>query len=165
LAGYNLTKGQVILNIPRVEKSYSFSIDVKPIGVVTAGWSSIIQAVTYAIGEKCCTVGARIPGLFFRKNSTDLHVANALDHRGNYFINRKIPMGKFTTVQVNQIRREDGTYRYSITLDGLTIFSTFNENPQVYENVSVLASNSRERPAAAVIRNLKFITPVPDECK
>lgn len=155
--GIKVEKGKFLQKIAKIEKSYSFSVDIKPLGVVT-GWSNIIRVT--ATAKDCCAGGDRIPALFFHTGTTKLHTCNNINGNGNYHINDPIPMGKFTNVRVQQTLQHDGNYRYSIFYDGKEMHSIINNKPKTYENALVYVGDKFYKPSNAVIRNFKFESPI-----
>uniref|UniRef100_A0A7M5WXS8 Peptidase S1 domain-containing protein n=1 Tax=Clytia hemisphaerica TaxID=252671 RepID=A0A7M5WXS8_9CNID len=147
-------------NIGKIHKSYSFTFEMKPTGTI-AGWSNIVHA--YDKEGNCCQVGQRIPAIFMASSSTRLHITNAVSGKGNYAVNRNIPMGQFTNVTIQQVEQSDGSYLYSIYLNTTKIASTVNTQPQEFDNVQLFASDKWYNPSKVVLGYFNFQSPYPKQ--
>lgn len=67
-----------------------------------------------------------------------------------------IPMNKFTTVSIEQIREGDEKYRYSIFLNHVEAFTIVNTKPQEFKDVQVFFGDRYYPASDAMIRNFKF---------
>eukprot|EP00111_Clytia_hemisphaerica_P008352 TCONS_00024387-protein len=149
---YEIARNQYIKTIPIIQKAYRFTMEIKPLGV-RHGWTNIFHATSNA--GNCCGYGSRIPAFFLFSGSTRLHMCNAVNGRGNFYIDRTIPMNKFTKVDLQQVL-ESGEYRYSIFFNNVEVYTIVNKKPQVFKHVNVYFGDRFYTPSNALIRNFHF---------
>lgn len=121
---------------------------------LVSGWSNILRV--NAGTQNCCSVGNRIPALFFYHRTTKLHVCNAINNNGNKYFNKVIPMGKFTNVKIQQVRQTDGKYTYSVLFNDEEVYSIINKTPREFTNAKVFIGDRFYAAADAVVKNLEF---------
>ena len=147
-------RNQYIREIAVVQKAYRFTLDIKPTGT-KKGWTNVFRA-TATPTKNCCSYGNRVPAIFFRSDTSKLHICNSINGRGNFYIDEMIPMDKYTTVTIQQLRNEDGKYRYTILLDHKEAYTVINNKPQVFKNVQVFFGDRFYQPSEAMIKNFLF---------
>jgi len=96
----SLRKGNKVADIP-VSANYEVSFTLTPRGV-SRGWTNVFHITT---NGNCCNMGERIPGVWFRDRTTNLHICTGCNGNGNTCLNptEALPIGKEThiTVRVN----------------------------------------------------------------
>lgn len=154
LLEFKPTKSNYIAPIPVVQKSFKFSLEIKPIAKIR-GWSSISRITS--TGKDCCNYGDRIPLVKFNPNSYRLHIAFSLNGRGNgYWNSKSLKEGEYSKVVIKQVFMYAQKYRYSIHINGEEVHQTTNTKPQVFKDAKLYAGDAFFEPSNVLIRNLKF---------
>ena len=121
-----------------------------PTGLVS-GYTNILHVGTGADDS-------RIPGIWFTDMTTKMHISSTVAIPNLTLNTDPIPMDQWTSVDISLLQQPDGTYLYTIKIDG----SVFNEIviTDTFEltDVKVYTSNSWYEPSAALIKNLKIET-------
>ena len=138
-----------------VTKAWRVVFKVKPLGKRN-GWGNIIHSSAFGKSNK--KYGDRIPGVWFKPNTTRLHICSAVNKKKNHcFTSKKnLPMNKFTRVVIQQVAMKDGRFKYQITINKIVVHKVINKGPRSYKNVKMYASSPWAKPARAVLKNLKF---------
>ena len=143
--------------IPKLSRSYSVKFDFKP-SQFQPGWTNIIHLTS--TGKSCCSVGDRIPGVWFHGTSptatTDkLLVSSAVNGNGNFHWSTPatVARGKWTTVEITQLT-EGNSYRYTVKVGGKSIGTVINKRAREFTNVEVYGADNWSNAAKGSIRNL-----------
>eukprot|EP00111_Clytia_hemisphaerica_P017532 TCONS_00051901-protein len=154
-AGFKLIKGKMTSVIPRVDREWYLSFDIKPENKLIYGWGSIIHLTT---GGNHGKVGYRIPGIWFNPNSRRLHICYAINHYHNRCINtHALAANKWTSIQVVQVF-DSGLYqfKYIILINNVVKATLINSRPRSFQNVQVWTADPWHHAANALLRNLVF---------
>ncbi|XP_066922243.1 uncharacterized protein [Clytia hemisphaerica] len=154
--GYKLSKGKVLRFIPRIEKQWYMSFDVKHVGSIKNHWTNVLHSTT---GGNHGTFGYRIPAIWFAPNTRKLHICHAINNNHNYCFNtpNHVPFNKYTNVQIAQIYETDyKRYRYIILINRIQRFTIINSTPRVFHDVRLWGSDPWHNAANAFIKNLVF---------
>ena len=150
-----VSKNNLIKTIPKITKNFAVSFEVKPTGKLNVPWSSILHFT--ATGDNCCKVGDRVPGLWFKGNTNNLHICFPVGDVGNTCIDTKeIASDKGTVVSIEQ-RSVEGSYKTIVTVGGdIVATKTHEKEPAEFTNVKVYASDPWHPAAKAEVKNLEF---------
>lgn len=106
--------------------------------------------------------GDRIPAIFFKSQTTQLYIAYDINGRtSNYFgitLTDPIPMNEWSRVELTQLRQTDGSYQYTVQVNGEIIDQKSNTAPEDFTDVKVYTSDNNYLAAKAFIANLKIDT-------
>ncbi|XP_065656161.1 uncharacterized protein LOC100212432 isoform X5 [Hydra vulgaris] len=149
-----LVKGKLIATLKVMNKEYSISFEVKPTSF-EKGWKSVIHLT---LGNNFVTYGDRNPGVWFHENGLGgLHICSAVSSYRNLCKDTNpIQIDKWSTVKVAQ-QFSEGSYVYSIYINGENIFSTINTDPRNFENVKVFMADPWYNAQNGFVRNLRII--------
>ncbi|XP_047137853.1 uncharacterized protein LOC100198704 isoform X2 [Hydra vulgaris] len=133
-----LVKGSLIAVIPKLDKEFIVSFDVKP-NSFDVGWKSVIH---FTIGSDVSRYGDRVPGVWFHQNGNGgLHIAAPINGNINrYFDTAPLALKQWTKVEIRQ-HLEGNTYIYTIKLNGEVVFTEKNNDARSFEDVKVYASD------------------------
>ena len=133
-----LIKGKLIAVVPKLDKEFIVSFDVKPYSFAPE-WRSVIHFTT---GSNIGLYGDRVPGVWFHLSGNGgLHIAAPINGNGNqYFDTQPLAVMQWTNVEISQ-RLEESVYVYAIKLNGVKVFSEQNLQAKSFENVKVFASD------------------------
>lgn len=149
--------GKLLYTIPFWSKEFEITLEVKPKGTVSSGWSHIVRF--RGLPGVCCSAGVRQPLLFFITGTTKIGFRMNSDTYNDYHYyqsNTSLQLNEFHTIKVTQKLKTDGSgeYRVTLTINGIVEDDYSYSNSRSYTDVKVYAS---ERVAAdADIRNLCF---------
>ena len=125
-------------NLPTLSKEWSLTFKIRPTGILE-GWNVIFQAT---IGGACCSIGQRIPGVWFYPSTSKIHVQSAVNGQGGYgFSSDSLELNVWSAVQVRQ-QLIDGKYMFSILINDTVVHTVENTTPQTFENVELYTRNS-----------------------
>ena len=149
-----LVKEKLVAVIPKLDKEYLVSFDIKPNSFVS-GWHSVIH---FTIGSDVTNYGDRVPGVWFHEDAKGgLHIAAPINGERNLFFNTKpITVKQWSRVEISQILK-DNVYVYAIRINGELVFSENNKQAQSFDNVKVYASDPWYDAQDGSIRNLFII--------
>ena len=149
-----MTRNNPVTSISTLHPVWEVSVDIFPTGI-TPGWSNILQL---SIGDHNKNYGDRVPGIWFRPDTTNLHICGPVDGNRNYYYDSKfpLPLNQWSTVKIYQTESTDGKFQYIINICDRIVHTVHNTWPQVFSDVKVYASNPWDTPAAANITNLKI---------
>ena len=146
----------MVAAIPKLTKSWSLSIDIKPLGALSE-WTNIMHAT---IGQNNGRHGDRTPVLDFRSHSTRLYICSSLmDTISFCFDTQPLPLNVYSYIEVKQDRVDDSKYVYSIHVNETLVVKkdlTELEKLREFENVKFYLSNPWYSSANVVIRNCLF---------
>ncbi|XP_065679558.1 uncharacterized protein LOC100201038 isoform X2 [Hydra vulgaris] len=150
----SLVQGKLVAVIPKLNKEFLLSFDVKP-HFLSSEWSNIIH---FTNGSNIGNVGDRIPGVWFHENgSGSLYIATPLNDDPNHaFETYPLPLNQWTTVEISQHHQED-IYLYTVKLNGEIVFNEQNEHAKSFKNVKVFASDPWHNAQNGSIKNLYII--------
>uniref|UniRef100_A0A7M5V0H6 Uncharacterized protein n=1 Tax=Clytia hemisphaerica TaxID=252671 RepID=A0A7M5V0H6_9CNID len=161
-----LEKNKIVGTIPKVNKEWSLSFDIKPLDVVKKASSSIVHLT--ASDKNCCAPGDRIPGVFMIRNRIELLVCSDKDGKGNRCIKSgKLTKGKYSSVLIQQRKTKKGRYIMTVTINGKInknriVFSK-DQEPKEYTDVKMYSADKWYQQANAFVKNLIFSTQdIPD---
>nr|XP_047137903.1 uncharacterized protein LOC100212432 [Hydra vulgaris] len=151
---FPLVKGKLIATLKIMNKEYSISFEVKPTSF-EKGWKSVIHLT---LGNNFVTYGDRNPGIWFHENGLGgLHICSAVSSYRNLCKDTNpIQIDKWSTIKVTQ-QFSEGSYVYSIYINGENIFSTINTDPRNFENVKVFMADPWHNAQNGFVRNLRII--------
>ena len=111
-----------------------------------------------SIGDDNKNYGDRVPGIWFRHDTTNLHICGPVDGNRNYCYDSKVPLplDQWSTVKIYQTESSDGKFQYIINIRDRIVHTVHNTWPRVFNDVMVYAGNPWDTPAAAKISNLKI---------
>ncbi|XP_047131094.1 uncharacterized protein LOC100215669 isoform X1 [Hydra vulgaris] len=135
---FELVKGKIIAEIPKLFKEFLVSFDVYPREFV-AGWHSVIH---FSIGSDSAHYGDRVPGIWFNADGKGgLHVSAPINGNLNRFFNTNpIGLNQWSNIEVSQILR-NSVYVYTIKINKEIVFSEINNQVQSFDNVKVYAAD------------------------
>jgi len=147
-------KNNKLTTVPAWGKEWRVSFEIQPVSKHPK-WSNILH---FTVGGDCCKSGQRIPGVWFRPGTLKLMVATSLNGNGNANYNSPLvlPLNKFTPVIVQQMQDTKGIYRYTIVINGKTVYNVVNKKPELFKNVNVYAGDPWYTAGDAVLRNFQF---------
>jgi len=149
-----VTQRSFTREIPFIGKAYEYSFQVKIFARIK-NWSSVFR-VTTDRKKLCCSVGYRIPGVYFDKNSNDLMITNAINGNGNYIFKQRIPMNRYTRVRITQYLDCNDKYRYSIFFNDKEVFSIINRTPRTFENAYMFMGDPYIGSGNSFVQNFNF---------
>nr|XP_047133479.1 uncharacterized protein LOC100205416 isoform X2 [Hydra vulgaris] len=149
-----LVKGNIIAEIPKLDKEYLISVDIYP-NIFVHGWHSV---VSFIIGSENYYFGDRVPGIYFHESGDGkLQIAAPLNgERNRYFDTKPIRKGMWTNVEVSQILKGN-VFIYTIRINGEVVLSAVNNDSQNFDNVKVYASESSHDVQNGFIKNLFIV--------
>ncbi|XP_065662129.1 uncharacterized protein LOC136084866 isoform X2 [Hydra vulgaris] len=152
-----LVKGNIIAEIPILDKEYLISFDVYPNKFVPY-YHSVIH---FTIGSDNSNYGDRTPGIWFHENGNGtLHVAAPINGYQNYYFNTDpLKLNMWTNIEVSQFLKST-YYLYTIRINGDVVFSIINSQAQTFRNVKVYASNPWNEAQDGFIKNFFIINGV-----
>ena len=124
--------------------------------VFQGGWTNILHLTT---GGNCCGYGNRIPGVWFHGSNggaktNKLHICSSVNGNGNNCYNSAgVPKGQWTSVEISQLLI-DGSYQYTVKLDGKVVHPVVMKRVQAFANVKVYAADNWYNAAQGNIKNL-----------
>lgn len=139
--------------MPRLEKQWYLSFDIKPNAPVSSADASILHTSRGSFNE-------RIPSIHFKRGTLRLHICIILNVKTHNCFVQADPLSTnfFTNIKLMQswdTKMEN--YVYKVYINGKLIRSAVNSVPLVYKNVKVYAANPWQRQANALIKNLVFV--------
>ena len=152
-----LTKGNLVTEIPSLGKEWRVSHDFKPTSYGTKGWASSLHLT---VGGDAGTHGDRTPAIFFRHKS--MYVAVSKDtyynHIYNTVDNDRPLLNEWTTIIVSQEQTNDGIYMIKLVVGCREIISFENKKPRFFSDVKVYASNPFTDAQPGIIRDIAIET-------
>ena len=154
-------KGKLLAVVPKIDREFIVSFDVKPNSVATE-WRSVVH---FTIGSDIQNQGDRVPGVWFHVSGNGgLHIAAPINGDVNrYFDTKPLALKQWTNVEISQ-RLEGNVYIYRIKINGEVVFTEKNEQPKSFENVKVYASDPWYPAQDGSIKDLYIIHGEPREC-
>lgn len=156
-----LQKGHLIDEIHTLGQTWQFVIRVTPLSNAHTSWVNILHAT---IGEDNANYGDRTPAIFFKPQSTVVHICSAVNGNRNFCIDSPtpLPLNVVTQIVVRQYL-SNGAYLYQVTVAEQDLFSTPVQNNQArsFENVKVYASDPffNEAPDSAILNAYNYSDP------
>ncbi|XP_066913880.1 uncharacterized protein [Clytia hemisphaerica] len=151
---YQLKRNKLISKRKKLLRGWTLSMSIKPTGTVS-GWSNIFHAT---IGQNVRRYGDRVPGIWFRSKTNQLHICSAVSGKVNHcFDSKALPKNKFTQLMVRQIQKDNNKYYYQIFINNKRAHSVVNTKPQVFNNVAFYAADTWYKPAKAQLRKVNFV--------
>nr|XP_047142839.1 uncharacterized protein LOC124817087 [Hydra vulgaris] len=127
-----LIKNNLVATFPLWKATFSLSLLFKPSFRPTEDTNIIHLSNTSTYQS----YGERIPGIWYFKSGA-IYVSSAVNGDGDFdFTTNPIPLNVWSSIQVSQTET-NGTYLYSIYLNGANIYNTINSKPQEFSNVNV----------------------------
>ena len=121
-------------------------------------WGEIIRINNNGID--CCSIGSRIPGVFFRGSSLKLHICTTLGTNGNscWSSDSDLPVNKETHVKIEQRKNEAGKYIYTIVIDGEEKFTKENTSPREFKDATMYSdmNKGKNRIANVKLKGVQF---------
>nr|XP_047133475.1 uncharacterized protein LOC105845120 [Hydra vulgaris] len=149
-----LVKGNMIAEIPKLDKEYLISFDLNPNSFVS-GWHSVIH---FTIQSDDVWYGDRTPGIWFHKyGNGKLFVVAPINGDPNYGITTNpFQLNLWSNIEVTQILK--GTvYIYTIRINGNVFYSIINNRAQSFDHVKVYASDPWYDAQNGSIKNLFIV--------
>lgn len=146
-------RNKLLATIPIQERSWRLSFKVRPLETVP-GWGSLIHLTT---GGNFGVFGYRIPGVWFNRGATSLHICSAINHNHNQCINTyHLPLGTSANVVIEQ--KPIGGYEYLFfgLINGRKVFSLKNQNARIFRDVRMYSGDPWHTPAHATVNGLVF---------
>jgi len=155
--GFYLTTNNLYQIIPVLYKNWSITFDIMP-REISKRYTNIIHV---GLGGNMDVYGDRVPAIFFKPETTRLHICSAID--GDEDFNRfgstpDLPLFTWSNVIVGQCENEEGNYEFFVELNGETFFRVVNEKPDEFRDVKVYLADNHHNTANAKIDNLKIET-------
>ena len=155
--GTKLTRNYLEDIIPSHGPAWRVSFEVYPEGV-KGGWTNIIH---FTKGGNYKINGDRIPGVWFHSGTTRLHISSSLNGNKNaYYDSKAIPLRKYTKIEIEQsqqkLRNYGKTYKYTIKIAGVTVFTRVNKKARYFTNVKVYRADPWYNAANVKIKNLVY---------
>lgn len=151
ILGYSgtVTRNTQIATIANWGPEYRVEVDIM---VRSAGseWSSILHFMS--TGSDCCSLGDRIPSIFFNSGGY-LLITSAVSDNGNYWVTHDIDLDKQYHIEIVQ-EKKNGKFYYTININGEEIRNVENTNPQSFEAVKVFAGDDFYPASDATYKNL-----------
>ena len=92
--------------------------------------------------------------------------ASSISGRMNDMFNSaEILLSSWSTVQVTNTLDIDGAYKYRIFINGEMIHEELNNDARTWQNMKIFAGEEYSLAAIAILRNVKLVTPFPQEGK
>lgn len=155
---YKLVKDRLVKEFPIYFNEYDVSFEIQPKGTKSNKFTSILHVTR---GKDSKRYGDRIPAVFFRPGTFQLHMCSAVNNNRNYCVDGKsdIPTNRFTKVQITQKWSEaTSKYTYKIFIDDKQVHSVVNNNPITLRTIKVYAANPWYDEANAVVKNIEVKT-------
>ncbi|XP_065656240.1 uncharacterized protein LOC136081866 [Hydra vulgaris] len=146
-----LVKGNLIAEIPKLDKEYLISFDLYP-NKIDSGLYNIIH---FTIGSRGGNYGDRVPEIWFNDdNKGGLRIDLPINNNSYYtYFTKPLAVKTWTNIEVSQISK--GSVHLSIIkLNGEIAFSEINNQVQNFDNVKVFASNPWNNAQDGFIKNL-----------
>ncbi|XP_047145928.1 uncharacterized protein LOC105846167 isoform X2 [Hydra vulgaris] len=145
-----LNMNRRIATLKYLQKEYSVYFKFKPISY--NGFSNVIHFTT---GVDLC-YGCRIPSVYIEP-AGELYISSEINNNFDYAVHTsKIPLNQWSSVQISQVQN-NGSYIYTVYLNGQTVASVVNNNPQIFSNVDVYGTDPWWIGAVGFIKDLKII--------
>ena len=140
--------------LPKLDKQYKVSFDVKPNSFLR-GWQSVIHLT---IGSDIGKYGDRVPGVWFHESGNGgLHIAAPINGNVNrYFDTQPVQLKQWTHIEIRQ-QLQGSNYVYKISLNGVEVFSENNQQAMSFENVKVFTSDPWYSVQDGLIKNLVIV--------
>ena len=156
-----LERGSLLKTLPNLTKEWRVSFEFNPMNYNYKGYAQILQMTT---GGKYGNIGDRTPALWMHP-SRGVYISTTLNGNhgiGKSFPTKKPPINQWTTVEIKQ-SREGLDYKFSLVLNGETLWSVRNSDPRDFSAVQVYFSSSWYVAQAGSIRNLRIETMTPGQ--
>mmetsp|Transcript_68922 Transcript_68922/g.183618 ORF Transcript_68922/g.183618 Transcript_68922/m.183618 type:complete len:748 (+) Transcript_68922:211-2454(+) len=148
-----LKRGSYLGKVQGFEE-FELSLDITPKSKQD-GWRSIFHMTDGPLYKNCCEEGNRVPGLWFHKKSTRLHVRMSRTGKGNDGCDPKeeLPVGETTTVRV----KVQGPYMVVFFADRVVCVSgNFAKKYSPGKRMAALGGDSWHEAADATIANVLY---------
>nr|XP_047124197.1 uncharacterized protein LOC124806933 [Hydra vulgaris] len=139
----------LITTLPVLEKEYSVYFKIKP-------WYFGLQCLIHLTNRNDVGYyGERTPGVFLFENG-EVHIGSAVNGDYNYGTNtEKLPLYEWSSLQIMQTQT-NGTYFYTVYLNGTKIFSIINAMPESFQNVKVYSGDPWYNHGNVSIKDLRI---------
>ena len=142
--------------LPEVGLEWRVSFEFRPTDYDRNTTTNLLQLTTGALDDEH---GSRTPMIEFRKG--EMFVTSSVDSVPDFFkrfVTVPAPkIGEWTKVEVDQ-RQEGCSYFLAVSLANKEVLRKENENPRKFSNVTVFASNPKDKAQPGSIRNLVIMT-------
>jgi len=147
----------------KIFPQFELNFDVYPTAAVNE-FSSIFRV---GLGGHNEIYGDQNPAIGFRSGTTELVIAHDLNGELNQeFYTEALPLDTWSRVTVSQLlasdsrrRRDEGeTFIFKVLVDGIQVLEMENTQPTEIETAEVWLGDSFSPAAAAMIRNLRFVS-------
>jgi hypothetical protein len=142
------TPGALHAIIP-LPMDYTVALTVTPGPRIVEGWSSIVHFT--ATQTDCCAYGDRIPGVWFKPGSRNLHIRDGSDADGNSGCD---PLDELLPNQQYQIEISVGQNGVQVKVNGVSMCDRVATARRPWPHVHVFAGDPWYEPADAMISSL-----------
>ena len=152
IAEFQLEIGKLFQTMPRLEKQWYLSFDIKPTGIIATD-AAIIHASSGHFHQ-------RIPSIHFKRGTLKLFICMILGVSRHSCFTESNPLSTkyFTNVKlVHSWDTKMEKYLYKVYINGELKHSDNNGVPLIYKNVKVWAANPWLLPAKALVKNLVLV--------
>ena len=142
-----------------LEKYYPYwtvSFDLRPREIVS-DYRNILLVNKRGV-DGFAVEGARIPGIYLIRNTSQLLIATTLNGEYLTIVTPDLPVGIWSNVIVSQTPVNHLTYNFKVELDQVTIHEEMNTHPVIFDNVDIYTSDPWHKAAPVDIRNIDVLS-------
>ena len=150
-----LFRDTYITTLRYFHEKYTVSFEVKPL-MFYKNWATVIYLTTGVNTEQN---GNRNLAVFFTPDENGvMRIYSAINHElNNSFDTDFLPLNIWSSIKISQ-QLINRVYIYSISVNGIIVYSTVNLNPSKLMNVKVYAADPWHIAQSGLIRNLIIIS-------
>ena len=135
-----------------LSRAWSLSFKIKPCQKrQLTDWLSIIHATAHNQNDQ---YGDSILGVWFKSNSSKLHVNMTKDYHFN--TENELPRNEYSTVLIQQRQRNDSKFVIQLFINDKMLHEVVNNAAQPFQNVTVYAADPWHIPANAIVKELHW---------
>ena len=151
-----LVKKKRVMTIPTIYEGWVLKIDVKPLWESTRLEHAIDFTASGNVDQK---PGSRIPAIWVKPNSLALTFFNFVNGNGNHAHRGvAVKLNEWTSIKLSTLKRFNETYKYTIDVNGVEVYSVINKSVKVWNNVKVYHLNGPYGVPPYLIKNFEFET-------
>ncbi|XP_066929863.1 uncharacterized protein [Clytia hemisphaerica] len=150
-----IKKNQLLNIIPILSTEWILTLSVRLYAKETT-WCNIIHLTQ---NGKDVDYGDRTPFLAKRSSPSEFRISSAVNGQTshNFDIPGDVVVNQTYYFEIHQRYISNGSYRYSLELDGVEQYSILNNDARQFYDVKVMASNNWQTKCPVLISNFKII--------
>uniref|UniRef100_A0A7M5WWU4 Uncharacterized protein n=2 Tax=Clytia hemisphaerica TaxID=252671 RepID=A0A7M5WWU4_9CNID len=140
--------------LPVLSPEYRLDYNLQIHSIDTGDWCKYIVATNY--NKETGNFDYFVPSLGMRSFSKDLEFVTTFNRQDKHFFYHPVQMGVKYHIRIQQTYTGNGSYQYTVFMDGVKIHTALNNNAQQFHNLHVYMTRSIDSPCNATVSKFKI---------